>query len=70
MSSSSEERVIKEWLKTSDLNDMGDPVGTMYLGGTPLFNEATGETTPWIDYIKAKFPNSPWNTKDVPNEHS
>jgi len=32
---------IKQWIKKYDLNEYGDPKGTAYMGGTPLFNERT-----------------------------
>jgi hypothetical protein len=32
------------WLAERHLNEFGDPVGTMYPGGTPLFDEKTGNT--------------------------
>ncbi len=35
-------------------------VGTMYLGGTPLFDEGTAEYTYRYDYILKKFPDEPW----------
>ncbi len=31
------------WLTRHHLNQYGDPEGTMYPGGTPLFNERTGQ---------------------------
>ena len=44
------------WLAQRDLNQFGDPVGTMYAGGTPLFDERTGQTTNRIDYLLRKHP--------------
>ena len=51
---------IDRWLKQQGLNQYGDPQGTMYAGGTPLFDEATGERTDRLDYLLHKFPNHPW----------
>lgn len=34
--------------------------GFMYTGGTPLFNEMTGESTSRYEYLKEKFPDEPW----------
>lgn len=48
------------WLSAQNLNEYGDPKDTVYAGGTPLFNEATGATTPRYQYLKEKFPNEPW----------
>lgn len=38
------------------LNQYGDPEGTMYAGGSPLFNEATGQSTTRQEYISRKHP--------------
>ncbi|MDZ4221583.1 MAG: hypothetical protein U1C18_01780 [Patescibacteria group bacterium] len=47
---------IDAWLAANDLNRYGDPKGTFYAGGTPLFNESTGETTDRFEHLFAKFP--------------
>ena len=41
-------------LAAKGLNAFGDPEGTMYPGGTPLFDEKTGRTTPREQYVLAK----------------
>ncbi len=33
---------VEKWLKGHGLDDYGNPQGTMYAGGTPTFDEATG----------------------------
>ena len=33
------------WLAAHHLNEYGDPPGTLYAGGTPLFDEKTGKRT-------------------------
>jgi hypothetical protein len=38
------------------LNEYGDPKDTMYAGGTPLFNEMTGETVDRYEYILKQHP--------------
>lgn len=48
------------WLTAQQLNQYGDPTDTVYPGGTPLFNEATGQSMDRYEYLKAKFPNEPW----------
>ncbi len=48
------------WLTAQQLNQYGDRADTVYPGGTPLFNEATGQRTDRYEYLKAKFPNEPW----------
>ena len=55
-----EEQLIDQWIAENNLNMYGDPFDSMYIGGTPLFNEATGEYTNRYDYIRTNHPNSPW----------
>ena len=52
-----EQEKIDEWLEQNNLNRYGDAVNTMYSGGTPLFNEKTGESINRYDYILKKYPN-------------
>jgi len=47
---------IDNWLLSQSLNEYGDPEGTMYTGGTPTFDEATGEITDKYELIFGKFP--------------
>src|SRR3989442_11953286 len=47
---------VEQWLAQRDLNQYGDPVGTMYTGGTPLFDERTGRSTDRIDPLLRKPP--------------
>lgn len=42
---------IDDTIKRLGLNEYGDAKGTMYAGGTPLFNEMTGKTIDRYDYI-------------------
>ena len=48
---------IDQWLKDNNFNRYGDSLDTMYTGGTPLFNEATGESLDRFDYILSKHPD-------------
>lgn len=48
---------IDEWLEKNGYNRYGDPGGIMYTGGTPLFNEQTGETIDRFEYILKKHPD-------------
>eukprot|EP01083_Nonionella_stella_P023290 64413_1 len=50
-----------QWLETMDLNQYGDSKDTMYMGGSPLFNEMTGVQTDRLEYLEAKFPQKPWD---------
>ena len=44
-------------LAAKGLNPFGDPEGTMYTGGTPLFDEKTGRSTPREQYVFARHPD-------------
>jgi len=48
---------IDVWLENQGLNEYGDEQGTAYTGGTPLFNESTGETFERYAYLLQKFPD-------------
>jgi len=48
---------IEDWIGENNLNRYGDPADMMYVGGTPLFNEATGESVDRYDYIFKNHPN-------------
>jgi len=55
-----EKQQIQSWIEENDLNKYGDPKNTLYPGGTPLFNEGTGETIDLYDYILRNHPDRPW----------
>ena len=42
---------IEAWLTEQGLNRYGDKDGTYYTGGTPLFDEATGQAIERFQYI-------------------
>jgi hypothetical protein len=48
--------IIAEWLARNNLNEFGDSIGTLYTGGTPLFNEITGESKDRFTHLFEKFP--------------
>lgn len=56
-----EKQRIEKWIKENNLNQYADPIDTVYTGGTPLFNEATGETINRFEYILKRHPDRPWN---------
>jgi hypothetical protein len=56
-----ERKLIDQWIKNTNLNRYGDPKGTVYTGGTPLFNEATGQYKDLYQYILERHPYRPWN---------
>ena len=47
---------IDQWLQDKNLNQYGDSEDTVYAGGTPLFNELTGESINRYVYLLEKFP--------------
>ena len=51
-----QKNIIDEWLSKNKLNEFGDSLGTMYTGGTPLFDEITGESINRFKYLFEKFP--------------
>lgn len=48
---------IEKWLKAEGKNEYGDPPGTLYAGGTPLFDERTGRVRDRFEYILDKHPH-------------
>lgn len=58
--SETEKEQIEAWIEANDLNQYGDPKDTVYTGGTPLFNEKTGQTIDRYEYILRKHPDRPW----------
>ena len=59
--SSSEQLKIDTWLQRQGKNEYGDPPGTLYTGGTPLYNEVTGKSIDRYTYLGQKFPSEPWD---------
>ena len=51
-----EKELINKWLEDNGYNRYGDNQDTMYTGGTPLFNETTGESIDRFDYILERRP--------------
>ncbi|ATB32931.1 hypothetical protein [Melittangium boletus] len=52
------EACVDQWLKAHQLDRYGHPEGTMYAGGSPLFNEATGETQDRLEHVFARQPEA------------
>ncbi len=74
-----QENCLDKWLKGKKLDRYGHDEGTMYAGGTPLFNEMTGESRERLDYVyerqseakKACAPSAqstPENKKGIPEK--
>jgi hypothetical protein len=52
------EACVDRWLQEHKLDPYGNAEGTMYAGGTPLFNEATGETHDRLEYVFSRQPEA------------
>lgn len=59
----SEKSQIEAWLEKNGYNQYGDKPDTIYMGGTPLFDEAKGEYIKLYDYLLKKYPDKPWLEK-------
>lgn len=55
-----EEQQIEVWITENNLNPYGDPKDTFYIGGTPLFNERTGQSIDKYQYILERHLDKPW----------
>jgi hypothetical protein len=51
-----EEACVDKWLAERRLDPYGSPEGTLYAGGTPLFDEKTGEHVDRLDYVYRRQP--------------
>ncbi|AKF81466.1 hypothetical protein MFUL124B02_20745 [Myxococcus fulvus 124B02] len=52
------ESCVDRWLKKKNLDPYGNKEGTMYAGGTPLFDERTGESTDRMEFIFRSNPEA------------
>lgn len=55
--SAADKQAIDAWLEKKGLNRYGDSPNAVYTGGTPLYNEKTGQPIERYDYILNKFPD-------------
>lgn len=55
-----EKKQIDDWILKENRNLYGDTADTVYIGGTPLFNESTGETIDRYEYVLKNHPDRPW----------
>jgi hypothetical protein len=53
-----QEGCVDRWLAAQKLDAYGSPLGTMYMGGTPLFDEATGRRTSRQAFLAAHQPEA------------
>jgi hypothetical protein len=56
-----EKAKIDAWITKNNFNQYGDPKDMMYAGGTPLFDELSGQTVDKYLYILKNHPDRPWN---------
>lgn len=54
--SGSERATIDQYLQNRGLNRYGDPQGTFYTGGSPLFDEASGQVMDRHEFVLRKHP--------------
>lgn len=53
-----QEGCVDKWLTEKKLDRYGNAEGTMYAGGTPLFDERTGESRDRLDYVYERQPEA------------
>jgi hypothetical protein len=53
-----EEACLDQWLAARGLDPYGSPEGTLYAGGTPLFDERTGERRDRLEYVYRRHPTA------------
>ncbi len=49
---------VDQWLTERRLDPFGGAKGTMYAGGTPLFDERTGERRERLEYVYNRQPDA------------
>jgi hypothetical protein len=52
------EACVEAFLTERGLDRYGNPADTMYMGGTPLFDERTGESKDRLQYIFERHPEA------------
>lgn len=52
-----QKKLIDAKIEKEGLNEFGDPKDAVYMGGTPLFNEMTGDMLDRYQYIADKHPD-------------
>ncbi|HVG57329.1 MAG TPA: hypothetical protein VNA24_02150 [Hyalangium sp.] len=53
-----QESCVDKWLTEKKLDRYGNAEGTMYAGGTPLFDERTGESRDRLDFVYERQPEA------------
>ena len=49
---------VDAWLEKNKMDQYGNAAGTMYMGGTPLFDEASGKSVDRLEYIYKNHPDA------------
>ncbi len=52
----SDQSCVDRWIADRDLDEFANPRGTVYSGGTPLFDERAGTTSRRLDWIYHHHP--------------
>ncbi len=53
-----QENCLDKWLMAKKMDRYGHPEGTMYAGGSPIFNERTGESRDRLEYVYERLPEA------------
>jgi hypothetical protein len=64
-----EEACVDRWLAARGFDPYGGPDGTMYAGGTPLFDERTGERRDRLEYVYKLHPAARDTCRQPPTPH-
>jgi hypothetical protein len=54
----SADECLDRWLAERRLDPFGNPEGTAYAGGTPLFDPTSGTSASRWDYVGSKWPDA------------
>ncbi len=54
--SEEQKKAIDDWIKKTGRNQYGDPQGTVYAGGNPLFDERSPQLKDRYEYILERHP--------------
>jgi hypothetical protein len=58
---------IDAWMQGLEgVNEFGDAIGTVYPGGSPLFDETTGESYDLYEYVALQHADAPWMMIEEP----
>jgi hypothetical protein len=52
---------IDAWILAKERDQYGNKMGTTYAGGSPCFDERTGEMKDRYEYIVERHKDAPWN---------